>query len=108
MKEKVTLNVKEQKRLLVLNEILAGRMTGLEAAEVLGLSLRHTRRLIAAYRKEGAAVLAHGNRGKRSPRRTPEAVEKEIVALAKGLYHDYNTCQFCQDALCRASRAPIA
>ena len=59
MKEKVTLNVKEQKRLLVLNEILAGRMTGQEAAEVLGLSLRHTRRLIAAYQKEGAAVLAH-------------------------------------------------
>jgi transposase len=97
MKEKVTLNVKEQKRLLVLNEILAGRMTGQEAAEMLGLSLRHTRRLIAAYRKEGAAVLAHGNRGKRSPRRTPEAVEKEIVALAKGLYHDYNTCHFTEE-----------
>jgi len=36
MKEKVTLNVKEQNRLLVLNEILAGRMTGQEAAEMLG------------------------------------------------------------------------
>jgi len=59
MKEEVTLNLKEQKRLLVLNELLAGRMTGQEAAEVLGLSLRHTRRLIAAYRREGAAVLAH-------------------------------------------------
>ncbi len=86
MNEKVTLNVKEQKRLLVLNEILAGRMTGQEAAEVLGLSLRHTRRIIAAYRKEGAAVQAHGNRGKPSHRRTPKAVEEEIVALAKGPY----------------------
>jgi transposase len=53
MKKKVTLNVKEQKRLLVLNKILAGQMTGQEAAEMLGLSLRHTRRLITAYRKEG-------------------------------------------------------
>ena len=60
MKEKVTLNVKEQKRSLVLNEFLEGRLTGQEAAEVLGLSLRHTRRLIAAYRQEGAAALAHG------------------------------------------------
>ncbi len=84
MKEEVTLNLKEQKRLLVLNEILAGRLTGQEAAEVLGLSLRHTRRLIAAYRQEGAAVLAHGNRGKRSHRRTPEHVEEKVVALAKG------------------------
>jgi len=97
MKEKVTLNVKEQKRLLVLNEILAGRMTGQEAAEVMGLSLRHTRRLIAAYRKEGVAVLGHGNRGKRSHKRTPEAVEEEIVTLAKGLYHDYNNCHFAEE-----------
>jgi transposase len=97
MKEKVTLNIKEQKRALVLNEFLEGRMTGQEAAEVLGLSLRHTRRLIAAYRKEGVAVLAHGNRGKRSHRRIPETVEEEIVALTKGLYHDYNNCHFAEE-----------
>jgi hypothetical protein len=47
--EKVTLNNKEQKRLLVLNEVLAGRMTGQEAADMLGLSLRHTRRMIAGF-----------------------------------------------------------
>ena len=97
MKVKVTLNVKEQKRLLVLNELLAGRMIGQEAADVLGLSLRHTRRLMAAYRLEGAAVLVHGNRGKQSHLRTPEAVEEEIVALAKGLYHDYNNCHFAEE-----------
>lgn len=96
MKE-VTLNIKEQKRLLVLNEILVGRIAGQEAAEVLGLSLRHTRRLIAAYRQEGAAVLAHGNRGKQSHRRTPEAVEEKIVALAKDQYHDYNNCHFTEE-----------
>ena len=97
MKKEVTLNLKEQKRLLVLNELLAGRLTGQEAAEVLGLSLRHTRRLIAAYRQEGAAVLAHGNRGKRSHRRTPETVEEKIVALARGQYHDYNNCHFSEE-----------
>jgi transposase len=97
MKKEVTLNLKEQKRSLVLNELLAGRLTGQEAAEVLGLSLRHTRRLIAAYRQEGAAVLAHGNRGKRSHRRTPETVEEKIVALARGQYHDYNNCHFSEE-----------
>lgn len=97
MKETVTLNTKEQKRLLVLNEFLERRMTGQEAAEVLGISLRHTRRIIAAYRKEGAAVLAHGNRGKDSHRRTPEVVEEKIVELAEGLYHDYNNCHFAEE-----------
>ena len=97
MKKEVTLNLKEQKRSLVLNEVLAGRMTGQEAAEMLGLSLRHTRRLIAASRKEGAAVLAHGNRGKRSHRHTPETVEEKIVELARGQYHDYNNCHFAEE-----------
>ena len=97
MREKVTLNLKEQKRLLVLNEVSAGRMAGQEAADVLGVSLRHTRRLLAAYRREGATVLAHGNRGKVSHLRTPEAVEEEIVALARGEYHDYNNCHFAEE-----------
>lgn len=36
--DKVTLNDKEQKRLMVLNEVLAGRLTGLAATELLGLA----------------------------------------------------------------------
>ena len=72
--DKVTLNNKEQKRLLVMNEVLAGRLTGQEAAEVLGLSLRHTRRLIAGYRRAGAAALAHGNRGRPPANKLDEQV----------------------------------
>jgi len=34
MMEKVTLNIKEQKRLLVLNGVFEGQMTGQEAAEI--------------------------------------------------------------------------
>lgn len=51
--DKVTLNNKEQKRLIVLNEVQAGRLTGIEAATMLGLSLRQTRRLLAMYRQAG-------------------------------------------------------
>ena len=51
------LNPKEQERLMVLNRMMGGWM---------GLSVRQVRRLLARYRKEGAAALAHGNRG-RSP-----------------------------------------
>ena len=59
--EKVTLNNREQKRLLVLNEVLAGRTTGKEGTEMISLSLCHTRRLLAVYRRTGAAGLAQGN-----------------------------------------------
>ena len=43
----VTLNKKEQKRLMVLNQVRGGEVVGRVAAEVLGLSLRHMRRLMA-------------------------------------------------------------
>jgi transposase len=96
MRKRVTLTVEEQKRLKVITEIEAGRMTGREAAEMVGLSLRQVRRLIAAYRKEGAAGLAHGNRGRPSPRRTPEEVRRYILKLARGTYHDYNDTHFAE------------
>jgi len=94
---------KEQKRLVVVLEIEASRMSGREAAEVLGLSLpyripweRQVRRLIAAYRKEGAAGLAHGNRGCASSRRTSEEVRKRILELARSDYQDYNDTHFTE------------
>jgi transposase len=57
MKERVTLNKKEQTRLVVLNQIKRGEMTGKEIAQILDLSIRHERRILAAYRKEGAQGL---------------------------------------------------
>jgi transposase len=88
----VTLTVKDQKRLMLITEVDAGRLTAREAAEVLGLSLRQTRRLIAAYRQEGAAGLVHGNRGRPSPRKLPAEVKDEIVRLIRTDYEDYNDC----------------
>ena len=57
----LTLTQKEQARLQVLNGILEGQISVDEAAEVLGVSERHVWRILAEYRKEGAAALAHGN-----------------------------------------------
>jgi len=39
MKERVTLNRKEQRKLVVLNQVAVGKMIGREAAELLCLSL---------------------------------------------------------------------
>jgi transposase len=97
MNEKVTLNRKEQKRLKVLNEVIAGNMTGKQAAEMLDLSLRHVRRLLAGYRQEGVAALAHGNRGRASPRRTAGAIRAMVIELAKGDYYDYNNKHFTEE-----------
>ena len=55
MKETITLNTQEQKRVMVLPRLLVGQLTAAEAAVLLSLSERQVRRLYAAYRKEGAA-----------------------------------------------------
>ena len=48
-----------------------------EALRLLGLSDRQIRRLRAAFQARGAAALAHGNRGRPSPRRTPARVREQ-------------------------------
>jgi transposase len=73
---------------------VAGRITGQQAADVLGITLRHARRILARYRQEGAAALAHGNRGRTPVNKLDESVEAEIVCLASGEYHDYNDSLF--------------
>ena len=49
-----------------------------EAAYVLGLSERHTWRILAAYRKARAAALSHGNRGHRPTNATFPMVQAKI------------------------------
>jgi transposase len=96
MDRRVTLTVREQKRLKLITEADAGRMTGREAAEMAGLSLRQVRRLVAAYRKEGAAGLAHGNRGRTPHNKTPDDVRRRILKLAREKYRDYNDTHFTE------------
>ena len=62
MKE-LTLTQKELARLQVLNSVLEHRPPMDQAAELMGITERHTWRILAAYRKKGAAAPAHGHRG---------------------------------------------
>jgi transposase len=87
----------EIKRVYVMEQILEGNMTGKQAAERLGLSLRQIRRLIAQYREKGAAGLIHGNRGRPAHNRVKEAVRVKIEQLMEEEYQDYNDCHFTEE-----------
>jgi transposase len=84
------LNEKEQQRLMVLNQVERGELTGDDAAVLMGLGLRQVRRLLAAYREEGGAALAHGNRGRRPVHALSEETRKQVVSLAQGRYEGFN------------------
>ena len=81
---------KEQSRLQVLNSLLAEHMTLDQAATLMGVSTRHTRRLLASYREGGAAAVAHGHRGRKAPNATPETVACDVVHLAGTRYSGAN------------------
>ena len=74
----------------MLNGMLAHDLYVEEAAEVLGVSERHVWRILAAYRKEGVAALAHGNRGRRPGNAVEEETRAEVVALARTRYAGTN------------------
>lgn len=78
----VTLSKEEQTRLRVLNKVLLGEFTGVQAAVQLELSLRQFRRLLARYKEGGAAAVAHGNRGRKPAIAVAEETRKLIVEIA--------------------------
>ena len=81
---------KEQARLQVLNSLMTGHMTIEQAATLMGVSARHTRRILAAYRRDDAAAIAHGNRGHRPANATVETMATYVVVLARTRYAGVN------------------
>lgn len=109
--ETVSLGQREQKRALVLNQVLAGLATVGEGAAALGLSVRQVKRLKAAYQQAGPARLVHGNRGRSPVWAVPAPVAERIVALAQGPYAGVNqqhlTELLAEREAIRVSRATV-
>jgi hypothetical protein len=90
MRETITMTTVEQRRAWVLTKVMVGELTVPEAAALLGLAERSVWRLKARFGWEGPAALVHGNRGRPSSRRCPEAERARIVELASGPYAGAN------------------
>ena len=86
----LTLNQQEQARIQVLNSVLEYQMPIAQAAEIMGLSQRPTKRLLAVYGRDGPAALAHGNRGRRPHNAVPESAVAAVVKLASNPYAGTN------------------
>jgi transposase len=86
----LTLTMRERQRVDVVTRWVAGAMTTEEAVGTLGCSERTAWRLRARLLGGGVGTMAHGNRGRPSPRRLPDAVRDRVVALASGDYAGIN------------------
>jgi len=80
----LTMSRKELTRLDVMQRIQEKRLTQKEAAHMLGLSIRHVKRLYRTYREQGAQGLVSQQRGKPSNNR----LEPQVVQQSIGLIHE--------------------
>jgi len=96
MERMVTLNKKEQKRLMVISKVERGEVGGCEAAALVGISLRHFRRLVAGYRSDGARALAHGNRGRAPANALDSDLRRRVIDLARTTYSGCNTQHYTE------------
>lgn len=90
------MTIRDQQRAHVLTRLIAGEVDTVQAAALMGLSVRQSFRLRAAFLREGPAALVHGNRGRRSTRRTDEALRGRVVELARGRYDGANDCHLAE------------
>lgn len=78
----------------VILRALAGQITWIQAAEILGCTARHLRRMREGYEKFGFTGLFDGRVGKPSSRRIPIATVEEVLRLYREEYFDFNTRHF--------------
>ena len=98
--EMVSLDTKAQRRLRILTRVVGGGLSISEAAAAMGLSPRHTRRLVSRFELEGARALVHGNRGRPPTNRISEASRQQILDLVEDEYEGFNDVHL-QEALLR-------
>jgi transposase len=80
------MSTRELGRLEVMQRLAEKRMLQREAASILGVSCRQVKRLLRAYRREGAQGLVSKRRGKPSNHHLPEATKQKALDLLKSRY----------------------
>lgn len=96
MKERLTLNKKEQTRLIVLSQVESNKLDVRKGGLLLKLSERHMWRLLAAYRRSGAEGLVHGNRDRKPVNTLPAELKEQVFRLATSKYAGFNHTHFTE------------
>ncbi|MCR4427707.1 MAG: ISNCY family transposase [Firmicutes bacterium] len=76
------MNRKESRRLYVMEQVLQGKLTIAQAAQLLDLSERQVKRLKGGMKVDGAAALAHKNRGRKPKHAVSGQVRDLVIHLA--------------------------
>ena len=92
----LAMSPKEVNRLEVIQRVKEKQMKQRDAAEVLGVSVRQVKRLLRAYRQQGAAGLVSKRRGKVSNYQLAEDVKRRVLDLLMGKYQGFGPTLACE------------
>lgn len=87
--ELLTMSRTELDRLRVIERVIDRSLSGVRAAEQLGLTDRQVRRLVTRYRQEGPDGLLSRRRGKRGNHAYSIAHKTEVLSILREHYHDF-------------------
>ena len=77
---------RELQRVEVLSGVRSKALRLVDAAEILRLSYRQTKRLWRRYEQNGPEGLKHGSAGRRSNRAKPERLRRKVLKLVREKY----------------------
>jgi helix-turn-helix protein len=88
--ETFTMSRKEVPRAGLVKAALTGKITNVEGARALHLSVRQFKRLKARVRAAGVGALVHRSRGQPSPRRLSADLRAQVVRFMTTTYEGFN------------------
>lgn len=94
----LTLSSKHLREAEILTQLISGKLSMLEAAQLLGVTTRQVRRLRHRFTSEDLSSLVHGNMGRSPANATSAALIERLRCLAGrgSIYHDFNVSHLCE------------
>lgn len=85
-KDIIAMSLREIDRFRIVQGVIQMDLTQVKAAEVLGITDRHIRRLVRRVREEGARGIVHRSRSRASPHRMLKELEERIAGVVEEKY----------------------
>ncbi len=96
METLLEMSTKELSRLDVMKRLDEKRLRQKEAAQMLGVAVRQVKRLLRAYRREGAAGLVSKRRGRASNHQLDEHIRHKALKFLHGKYRGFGPTLACE------------
>jgi len=87
--ELLMMSQRDRDRLRIIQQVSEGRLSQVDAAEQLGLTARHVRRLVKRLVRRGDGGLIHQSRGKPSHNRFDGNFRQRVLRRYKSRYSDF-------------------